>query len=194
MARSRPDPAGPRLPHVLGCTPGGDCCPPLLTRGLGTGEVPWSNPFISAASFPKGKGISIDYLFSERGRQWWQAGWWLLAGRGRAQGQQGWAPSGQERGPRRVEVTLCLLLNRDLWTQGTGLAARGRDVRSPNLLWGCGELQTTPHPVACSEGDLESCSSDSEGPRGPQRRRRGCRLVQNVGGPGEKGCKTGSGR
>lgn len=193
MARSCPDPAGPRLPHAFGCTRGEDCCSPLLTRALGTGEVPRSNPFISAASFPKGKGISIDYLFRVRGRQWWQAGWWLLAGRGQAQGSKdGGIRSGagaQEGGSHPLPST-----EQGPVDQGTGLVARRRDVGTPNLLLGCGELQTTPHPVACSEGDLESCGSDSEGPRGPQQRRRGCPLVQNVGGPGEKGCKTGSGR
>ena len=87
--------------------------------------------------------------------------------------------------------------------QGTGLAPRGQDVGAPSLLLGVGELKTTPHSVPCSEGDLESCGSDSKGPRGPQRRKRGrvgtrppltdhsFKMWVDLGG---KGCKTGSGK
>lgn len=87
--------------------------------------------------------------------------------------------------------------------QGIGLAPRGQDVGAPNLLLGGGELKTTPRSVPCSEGDLESCGSDSKGPRGPQRRKRGrvgsrppltdhsFKMRVDLGG---KGCKTGSGK
>lgn len=36
--------------------------------------MPGSSPFISAASFPKGKGIGIDYLFGVGGGGVWEAG------------------------------------------------------------------------------------------------------------------------
>lgn len=48
--------------------------PGILTWGLRAGEVPLSSPFISATSFPKGKGIDIDYLFRVRGSGGGEAG------------------------------------------------------------------------------------------------------------------------
>lgn len=95
--------------------------------GLGAWEVPQICPFISAASFPKGKGTSIDYLFGAGGSGGWEAGGcWLLAGRGWAQDsdtKDGVSKvalvSHPVQGPGRFEVDLPLL-NRDRWTKAIG--------------------------------------------------------------------------
>lgn len=103
-----------------------------------------------------------------------------MAGRLGHKGSKRWGPSGQERGPRRVKSPLP---SSGPWTKGQACCCRGQMSESSTCLY-YGELQTTPHPKG-SEGDLESCGSDSEGPRGPQRRRRGCPLFQNGGSGGE---------
>lgn len=97
----------------------------VLALGFGAWEVPQSSPFISAASFPKGKGTSIDYLFGAGGSGGWEAGGcWLLAGRGWAQNSD--SKDGVSKvallshpvqGPGWFEVDLPLL-NRDRWTMG----------------------------------------------------------------------------
>lgn len=149
-----PRPRWPSSPSCVGLHPWGGLLPPATDPGPRDWGGALEQPIYFSSVIPKGKGHK-HRLFIQREREAVVAGRLVAAGRegpGTRATRMGAVRSGA--GPRRVEVTLCLLLNRDLWTQGTGLAARGRDVRSPNLLWGCGELQTTPHPVACSEGDL----------------------------------------
>lgn len=52
-----------------------------LAQCLGVWEVPRNSPFISAASFPKGKGTSIDLFGTGGGCGWEAAGcWWGGAG------------------------------------------------------------------------------------------------------------------
>lgn len=60
-------------------------CSLVLALGFWAWEVPHSSPFISAASFPKGKGTSINYLFRAGGCGSWEAGGCWLGGAGRGQ-------------------------------------------------------------------------------------------------------------
>lgn len=189
-----PRPRWPSSPSCVRLHPWGG----LLLPATDSGSWDWGGaseqPIYFSSVIPKGKGHK-HRLFIQRERKAVVAGRLVAAGRegpGTRAAKMGAIRSGagaQEGGSHPLPSS-----EQGPVDQGTGLAVRGQDVGILNLLWGYGELQTTPHPVACSEGDLESCGSDSEGPRGPQRRRRGCPLFQNVGGPGEKACKTGSGR
>lgn len=84
-----------------------------LPGSSGLGRCLSKQPFISAASFPKGKGTGIDYLFGAGRSSDWEAGgcWWLLAGKVWAQEwlRWGWLGARHEpptagRGPGGCEV------------------------------------------------------------------------------------------
>lgn len=93
-----PPPAG------FSCPVAGTACFLALPGSSGLGRCLSKQPFISAASFPKGKGMVIDYLFGAGGGSDWEAGgcWWLLVAAGREGLGTGVAATGVVRCPSRA--------------------------------------------------------------------------------------------
>ena len=94
----------------------------LLLPATNPGPRDWGGaseqPIYFSRVIPKGKGHK-HRLFIQSEREAVVAGRLVAAGRegpGTRAARMG--ASGQDQGPRRVEVTLCLLLNRYLWTKG----------------------------------------------------------------------------